>query len=696
MGLAAPLIAFIAARWPHPHGPAHDAEREEHRRALAAFLAAPEAPGPLTAAAQATGFAGTPGIGEAVLGQRLVFLAGEADAKGQREEAGALRARAASAFCQAARALPDIDDDATDATRQLRLASALALMLLAHHAVKAGLAERRWDRFGKAEDIARRAVATQPLLPYLRLQHAEVLRLLGRHGAAVDALAEARPLSPDLASRLKLAEVAADIAASSPDPALMARAEAEFLAPVMPPGHDDGPADPPADDAEAHALAWIAAFRAGRLDYVRADNATPRTEESLALARRAGRRFARSLALMPQGRARDVTGVSGWKNDARRLEGEIALSLGRADEAARAFAQCAEPLWQDAAGRIAGWTGAGGPSAFAAAALLGPNPWADPCWTGLRALAEATRHRLDPESVALPPIVEPIVVTVNDPLLMDEALANRIISGAEGPSIAGLRRRLRERYGFPLAGVRIRGVADEAAPRRIAVLFRGSEAAALTPPEGAQLALAHPKEAAGAGLAVLEGEAPRIEGLATAWIAPGWRPPGIAVVHPASALVGVLETAVLRAMPRLLGLGEAWQMLQDPEEETLAEALAVLRHLLAERMPLGLPGVMEEVARRLAAGDSPEAVMAHLRSLPALRPHLWGNEPGRRAVPLAPEDERQVLDGRLDALAALLEGVEEPVLVVTVAARRAAVRAAVAARFPDLPVLAASERDERR
>lgn len=695
MRLAAPLVGFIAARWPHLAGAAQDAGREEQRRALAAFLAAPDAPVPLASAAGAPGFSGTPGIGDAVIGQGLAFRAAAADGRGDRQEALALHARAASSFCQALRSLPDIDDDASDATRQLRLARSLALMLLAHHAAKAELAERVWDRFGTAEEIARKAVAGQPLLPYLRFQHAEVLGLLGRHAAALDAVAEARPLSPDLAARLKLADAAGQVAARSGDPALMARAEAEFVAPLLAEGRDDGPADPPRDAAEAWRLAWIVAFRAGRLDLGRAEAANPRTEDSLALARRAGRRFARAISLMPQDQARDGAGLSAWQSDASRLEAEIALSLGRAAEAARAFARCIEPALKDAAARVSGWEQAARPPRFAAVSLLGPDPWTEPCWTGRRALADAVRDRIDPARVALPQPVEPIVVAVNDPLLTDEALANRIISGTDGPSIAALRRRLQERHAFPLAGVRIRGIADEEAPNRIALLFRGHEAAALTPPEGADLALAHPREAGAAGLAVLPGEAPRIDGLATAWVAPGWRAPGIAVLHPAFAIVGLLEAAVLGAMDRLLGFDEAAQVLPGLGEERLAEGLVVLRHLLRERMPLGLPGVAEEVTRLVAAGERPEAVMARLRALPALWPHLWGNEPGRRAVPLPPGLEREVLEGRLGGLARALAGIEEPVLVVALAARRAAVREALAGAFPDLPVLAASERDGR-
>jgi tetratricopeptide (TPR) repeat protein len=701
MRLIAPVVGFLAARLPHLYGAAHDAEREEQRRVLAAFLAAPDAPAPLTTAGQAPGFSGTPGIGEAVLGQRLAFLGRAAEAKGDSEEARGHYARAASAFCRAARDLPDIDDNASDATRQLRLARSLALMLLAHHAVKAGLATRAWHRFGTAEEIARRAVAGQPLLPYLRFQHAEVLRMLGKHARAIEVLAEARPITPDLASRLKLADAAGAVAVDSGDAGLMAEVERGFITPLFGRHRDDGPEDPPEDDSDARGWAWIVAFRAGRLDYSRADAESPRGADGLALARRAARRLARSIALIPDDpeRAKDRMYIAGLRSDAATLAGEIALSLGLADEACVAFADAREPARQDLAATVAGWTGRGHPARFAAAALLTPDRWAEPSRIAMRALAAASAERVDPERVALPPIREPIVVTVNDPLLMDEALANRIIGGEDAPSIAGLRRRLRERFGFALAGVRLRGVDDASAPRRIGVLFRGYEAATLTPPEGAALALAHPREAAAAGLTVLPGEAPVIDGLRCAWVPDGAAAPGILVLHPAFALVGVLEGAVLGAMHRLTGLDEAWHTLPaEPAlpEEALGEALAVLRHLLAERMPLGRPGVMEEAARRIAAGDGPAQVMTHLRAMPALWPHLWGNEPGRRAVPLTPEGERRVLDGRLDALAAVLEGVEDPVLVVKLAERRAAVRAAVAARFPDLPVLAASERDERR
>jgi tetratricopeptide (TPR) repeat protein len=697
MRLFAPLVRFVAARLPHLYGATHDAEREEQRRVLAGFLAAPDAPAPLNSAGQAPGFSGTPGIGEVVLGQRLAFLGRAAEAKGENEEARAHFARAASAFCRAARDLPDIDDNASDATRQLRLAKSLALMLLAHHAVKAGLPKREWHRFGTAEEIARRAVAGQPLLPYLRFQHAEVLRMLGRHVRAIEVLAEARPIVPDLASRLKLADAAGAVAVDSGDTGLMAEVERDFIAPLFGPRSEDGPEDPPDDDSDARGWAWIVAFRAGRLDYGRADAESPRSADGLALARRATRRFARSIALIPDDPARrtDRDYIARLRSDAAALAGEIALSLGLADEACMAFAETGEPARRGLAATVAGWAGRDRPPRFAATALLTPDAGAEPSQIALRALAAVSAERVDPGLVALPPNPEPIVVTVNDPLLMDEALANRIIGGEDGPSIAGLRRRLRERFAFALAGVRLRGVDNPSAPRRIGVLFRGREAATLTPPEGAALALAHPREAEAAGLTVLAGEAPAIEGLRCAWVSDGAEARGILVLHPAFALVGVLEGAVLGAMHRLTGLDEAWHALPALPEEALDDALAVLRHLLAERMPLGLPGVMEEVARRVAAGDEPEAVMAHLRALPALWPHLWGNEPGRQAVTLSPRQERAILDGRLAVLARWLKRREDPVLVVQLAGRRAALRRAVAERFPGLPVLAAIERDGR-
>jgi hypothetical protein len=72
------LVAIVAARWPAARGSLHDAAREEQRRALARFLAAPAVQGGAVPRG-APGFAGTPGIGDAIEGQRRALAVDAAD-----------------------------------------------------------------------------------------------------------------------------------------------------------------------------------------------------------------------------------------------------------------------------------------------------------------------------------------------------------------------------------------------------------------------------------------------------------------------------------------------------------------------------------------------------------------------------------------------------------------------------------------
>jgi hypothetical protein len=685
------LAAMVATRWPAWRGSTHDAAREDQRRALALFLAAPEAPGggPL---AGAPGFAGTPGIGDAILGQRLA-LADPPDHRG-----------AAEAFFRSLRAMPDIDDDATDATRQARLAQALALMLLAHHAVKAGLAARHWGRFGTAAEAAATAVARQPLQIYLRFEQAEVLRLLGRWQDAFATLRDARPLATDLAARFRLADTAGEIAAQASDAAeggnagLLDAAEREFLAPLLATGADDGaepgPAAPPAGETAARDWAWWVAFRAGKVALTRARLAAEGEAEAAAAATRAARRFARALVLMDQAatpvRGEHRANLAEWRRQALAEAAARHLAAGGARAAADALSTLGSGGHGAMADAIAAWLAAGRPARFAAAAL--PGHGAEATALALPALATASRSRRDEATHALPPLAEPVVVEVTDPLLMDEELANAIIGGDEEPTIAGLRERLRSRFRFRLPGVRLRGVDDASAPRRVTVLFVGTPALTVTAPGGTVLALATPDEARRAGL-VAVADAPAVDGVGCAWVATPAASATVALRDPAYGIVGALETAVLRALPRLIGLDDAAAIIPGLDDAMLPRALAALRLLAADRTGID-DAVVEHMRAGLAAGDDAETIVRHLRLLPGMRALLWGNEGGKRPVRLA---EIPAAAGLGEAVARAIGDARDVALIAPSGGDRAALRAALAhlpapfAWLADIPVLAESE-----
>lgn len=626
------LKAMVVARWPSAQGPGHDAAREEQRRALARFFAKPEAPADHGGLTDARGFAGTPGVGAAILAQRLA-LADPPDHAG-----------AAEAFALALRTIPTVDDNESDTTRQSGLAQALALMALAHHAVRAGLAERRWGLFGDAAACAALAVSRQPLLPYLRFEYAEVLRLLGRRAAAFGAMRDALPLAAGRALAMRVADTAGEIAAVASEEgdaeagSLLAAAEAEFLSPLFAAERDDGPADPPEADTEARDLAWWVAFRAGKVALARARAAEQRDAAAAAFAQLAARRFSRALALMqkaanpvPEEHARNLVE---WRLHALREAAELQLGAGLAGDAAASLDQIGDNGSHRIAHRIKAWLSEGRPERFAAVALLGTGRATD--MLAMPALAASAKDRIDPRAYAIPAAPEPVVVEVTDPLLVDEALAHAIIGGEAAPTIAALRERLRARFGFRLPGVRLRGVDDPIEQRRITVRLGGRPTPPLCcVPPGAALALASAGAARQAGLMPVAGRAPEVDGSACTWVKAGERGSGaVAVRDPAYAIVGTLETALLRNLPRLVGLDDASALLPALDDAALPAALSVLRALLAERTGID-DAVRAHVAAGLAAGDTAGEIVRTLRLKLGFRGLLWGNERGRHPLRLS-------------------------------------------------------------
>jgi hypothetical protein len=703
------LAARARGALPRNGKAAEDAAREEERRAIAAFIAAPLGSTLPRGIRHAAGLSGTPGIGAALAGQALAF-AGD-------------HAAAAEAFWRSAHAIPDIADDISDETRQQRLAKALALMMLARHAVKAGLAEQHWTGFGTAEQIAAEAVARQPLLLHLRFEQAELLRSLGRSDAALDALAAAWPIAADQAARLRVGDAAGEIAAQARDGRIAARGAEEFIAPLLATGRDDGPPTPPASDREAGNWAWVLAFRAGKLAHTQADLATDPAARGV-FADSAARRFARSIALMgasqDEVRAEDRANLGDWRRLALRMAADAALLTAMPLAAARRLRWSGEAEDIAMADRLRAWVRSGKPARFAPVALLAA-PGTTPATaraeaSAIAALSSATEPWRDEARIALPATADAIAVEADDPLLPDDTLANRIIGGesdasenhaAPMPSIVALRARLREAHRFQLPGVRLRTVRDPARRGQVSVLLRGRAVHSLVVPDEARLALSPPEVVAAAGITPLAAPAPTINGVACAWVGPGPVPRTILVLPAGFAILGALEAAALRAMHRLTGLDEAAAALPELPPGQLPAALMTLRALMRERTPIGEAMIGQRLRARLAAGEAPEEIAARIRTLPAVVPLLWGNEPGHVAVTLPARLQASVETlGRMRMPRALATLIDEathaavgattlPVLVVATDAVRRRVRTALEATWPDLPILTAAERGAR-
>ncbi|WP_291297128.1 hypothetical protein [Elioraea sp.] len=701
---------------PRPGTARRDAAREEERRAIAAFIAVPQGSTLPRGIRHAAGLSGTPGIGEALAGHALAFAG---DPVG-----------AAEAFWRAARTIPDVEDDTSDETRQKRLAKALALMMLARHAVRAGLAGQRWTGFGTAEEIAADAVARQPLLLHLRFEQAELLRSLGRTDAALDALAAAWPIAADQAARLRIGDAAGEIAAQSGESAAMARAELDFISPLLadrrddgPPmladRRDDGPPTPPASDREAGNWAWVFAFRAGKLAHTDADLMTDDTARAR-LADLAARRFARSIALMDAAqdgvRAEDRANVGDWRRLALRMAADTALVTARPLAAARRLRWTGEAEDIAMADRLRAWVRSGKPARFAPVALLARPYTARAEASAVAALTRATDPGRDEGRVALPPTPDAIAIEAADPLLAERAMAQHLIGQASDsgntPSVLGLYVRLRETYRFELPVVPLRRVATQPVPGQVTILLRGRAVHRLIVPDDARLALSPPEVVAAAGCTPLAAPAPTINGVACAWVGPGPVPETLLLLPAGFAVLGALETAVLRAMHRLTGLDDADAALPDLPHHLLPAALVALRALMRERTPIGEAMVADRLRARLAAGEAPEEIAARIRTLPAVSPLLWGNEPGRVAVTLPARLQAAVEKlGRSRmprALATLIHQAvtgaigasPSAVLVVATDTIRRRVRTALTDTLPDgqpdLPILTVTERRGRR
>jgi hypothetical protein len=393
-----------------------------------------------------------------------------------------------------------------------------------------------------------------------------------------------------------------------------------------------------------------------------------------------------------------------WRRQALRDAAERNLAAGLAREAAGALSAIGTAEHTAMAGAIEAWLAAGRPPRFAAAALVGHNHADAAAQLAFPALAAATRNRRDGVENALPPIVEPVVVEVTDPLLMDEALAHAIIGGEVEPTIASLRERLRARFRFRLPGVRLRGVDDPDNQRQITILFAGAPALTITAPARARLALAAAEEARLAGLTPLPGEVPTVNGVTCTWVAAPASSAVVALRDPAYAIVGALETAVLRALPRLIGLDDAAAIIPGLDDAMLPRALAALRLLFADRTAID-DAMVEHLRHGLAEGDDAATIVAEMRLLPGMRPLLWGNEDARRAVrpgqslmaSLQTEAGAGLSQASAEAVAALMGASRHAVLIAGLPAERAAIRAALS-RPPkaldwlaDIPVLAEGE-----
>lgn len=661
-------------------------EREEQRRRLAAYLTDPSLP----FAAQETrgeGLGGTPGIAAALEGHRHAFE--------KRHD------RAAEAFHRAVLAMPTQEDEADDAARHLRLCRSLAMMLLARSAVRAGLADKAWPELGTADAIAAEAVAREPMQLHLHFEHAELLVERGRAAAAFALLLEARALAAAPPMRMKLAAAAMDAAAASDDAALLDRAEAAFVAPLLAPGRDDGPKDSGRSDAAVRDWLWFVAFHAGRVAYMRAMLSAREDVPARKFAGVAARRFSRAgvLAATTQSLpAETAQAIGNWRRSSLRLVAQHALAAGRPVLAARRLAETGEPEGAAMAERLRDWVRSGRPPRQAALALLAGEPVEETERFAFDVLSRTASSWREEGRVAMAIPAEPIVVGAAAPLLVDGALANRLLHDEVLPSIRRLRERLRQRYGLALPSVRLRG--DGAEPGSARAILDGVEELTLAIPPDCHLVAASMSQG---GV-----PAPLIEGEPYRW-APGDASPRGRDILPADfVLIGLLEDAFLRRMATHLGLDVAATILSDLPAAMLKPAVRALRALIAERMPVGLPEMSAMLRERLDAGDEPSAIVARLRAAPGFRRHLWGNEKWRTPITLDAKDVEVLsrrsdwpLDtdaqARLEAdVSARVRDVAEPVLVVSSPALRARLASALAPRFSGFPVLAESEREERR
>jgi hypothetical protein len=342
--------------------------------------------------------------------------------------------------------------------------------------------------------------------------------------------------------------------------------------------------------------------------------------------------------------------------------------------------------------RLRGWANAKRPKAFGAVALLGPSATPHEERIALDALASVTALWRDGSVTAAPPPRHRVVVWVSRSLGWSAEFGKKIVGPAPeaglelGPetglphaaevrerianlsdsrsrlqTVRGLRLALKDRYLFTLPAVDLADMPDDAG--------------------------------LGQGLCVVVLGSRR-------WFVPLAQ--GLPLAEAAAALVGALEAAVVPEMHRLAGIDDASALVGTPPPGLAPpvrpeRALATLRALLAERIPVGDHVVAAAVRDRLKAGDPPDAIVSHVRGLPGLQPLLWGNEPHRVRVLLPREIASRLAAGLapdredLGEVSRLVAGRSAPVLVVATAGARAKVRAALATAFPDLPVLAASE-----
>ncbi|WP_144186563.1 hypothetical protein [Elioraea rosea] len=661
-------------------------QREEQRRRLAAYLTDPSLPF-AAQEARGEGLGGTPGIAAALEGHRHAFE--------KRHD------RAAEAFHRAVLDMPTPEDESDDAARHLRLCRSLAMMLLARSAVRAGLGDRVWPELGTADAIAAEAVAREPMQLHLHFEHAELLVERGKAASAFALLLEARALTAAPPMRMKLAAAAMDAAAASDDATVLERAEATFVAPLLAPGRDDGPKDGGRHDVAVRDWLWFVAFHAGRVAYMRALLAARDVVPARKFAGVAARRFTRAGALaattatLP---ADTAQAIGNWRRSALRLAAQHALSAGRPVLAARRLAETGETEGEAMAERLRDWVRIGRPPRQAALALLAGEPVEETERFAFDVLSRTASSWREEGRVAMPLPMEPIVVGAAAPLLVDGALANRLLHDEVLPSIRRLRDRLRERYGLALPSVRLRG--DGADPGSARVILDGEEALTLAIPADSHL------EAASASPG--GAPAPLIEGEPYRWSPGSATPRGRDVLPADFVLIGLLEDAFVRRMATHLGLDEAATILPGLPAAMLPRAVHALRALIAERMPVGLPEMSALLRERLHAGDDPAAIVARLRAAPGFRRHLWGNEPWRTPVRLDAKEEEALLpeaawplgaeaQARLEsAVGALVRNVPEPVLVVTDQSLRIKLAAALTPRCSHLPILADSERQVLR
>jgi tetratricopeptide (TPR) repeat protein len=293
--------------------------------------------------------------------------------------------------------------------------------------------------------------------------------------------------------------------------------------------------------------------------------------------------------------------------------------------------------------------------------------------------------------------------------------------------VSAARERIQNEYGVVMPGVHLSDQDEKVPPGGYSILIHEVPRASgrLRPDSKWFLGPRETLEAAGIKPRELK-EPPPLEG---GWVAPDDWPraeqAGLALLPPLDFLVRHLEEVVtanlvefvahqeVRNLLRTHGIVKAEELHKIVSHETASHMdplTKVVRCLVSERVPVtGFNEIHRVFEARLAMGAPPGKIVEEIRSLPAVRDRLWGNDGRHRLFRIGASLEAEldramtrkaspvlVLDrGRkehlLAAVRVAVQGTPRPGLVVRYQRHRPLARALVSSEYPDLPVLSLRE-----